>query len=91
MISSSPTPEELTSYQKYLTDAEKAYNQLMTGVAAVSISYNGEAVSYTSASKKQLLAYIRQLRKALKLPDVAKSVIGNPAVAFVPVVFGRRR
>ena len=91
MISSSPNLEELVLYQQYLKDAEKAYNQLMTGVAAVSVSYNGESVSYTSASKKQLLAYIRQLRKALSLPDVAKSVIGNSAVVFAPVVFGRRR
>ncbi len=85
MISSNPTAEEKAQYSTWLVEAEAAYHKLMTGVSAASASYNGESVSYTQASKPQLLNYIGSLRKAL-----GKSGLSNKPVSFRHPVFGRR-
>jgi len=86
MISSSPTAEELATYATWLTQAEAAAFKLASGASTVSVSYNGEQVTYKPASLPQLRAVIADLRRALGKPAAR-----NQGVAFKPVVFGRDR
>ena len=56
--------------QKWLTDAQSAYAQLMTGARAVQVSFGAgdgghKAVSYSRTNAGQLLMWIQQLQQAL--------------------------
>lgn len=84
MISSNPDAEELAKYATWLDQAEAALLKIRLGIKAVSVDYNGEKVTYSAASKSDLLAFIAQLRKAL-----GKAPLANPGVRFKPVSFGR--
>ena len=58
--------------QQWLTDAQGAYAQLMTGARAVQVSFGAgdgghKSVSYNRASAGQLLMWIQQLQQALGL------------------------
>ena len=86
MISSNPTAEELATYAAWLTQAEAAAFKLASGASTVSVSYNGEAVTYKPASLSQLRAVIADLRAALGKPAAR-----NQGVVFKPVAFSRDR
>lgn len=52
--------------QQMLTEAEKAYHDLLTGSAVVEFrDQNGETVKYLRANKNDLLAYINSLKAQL--------------------------
>ena len=56
--------------QRWLSDAQAAYAQLMTGARAVQVSFGAgdgghKAVSYTRTNAAQLLMWIQQLQQAL--------------------------
>lgn len=52
--------------QQMLTDAERAYHKLMTGTAVVEFrDSNGETVKYNNANRRELAAYIEQLKREL--------------------------
>jgi hypothetical protein len=85
VISSNPSAAEKQQYETWLSDAEAAYHRLLTGASEVTVSYDGESVTYRAATKAQLLSYIGELRAALGKPKLR-----NPGVGFVGVGFGRR-
>jgi hypothetical protein len=45
-----------------LADAEAALHSLLTGVKEVSVSYNGQSVTFTQATAGQLRGYIAELK-----------------------------
>jgi hypothetical protein len=52
--------------QERLTEAEKAYHDLMSGRAVVEVrDQNGEAVRYQAANAFRLAAYIQELKNQL--------------------------
>lgn len=56
----------LVQLQTYLTEAETAYHNLMTGKQIVSArDQNGEQVQYNQASKSALASYISQLKQQI--------------------------
>ena len=85
MLSSNPTAEERFQYEAWLKEANTAYHALMTGQSEVSISADGESVTYRGSNKAQLQSYINDLRRVLGF-----SVTVNRGFAFKPIVFGRR-
>lgn len=52
----------LATLQTWLTEAETARHKLMTGSRAVSLTYAGRSVSYTSADLAALNSYIEDLK-----------------------------
>ena len=68
------TDAERDLYQLRLTNAEKAYDALVTGKAVRrTIDQNGESVEFTPANIARLSAYIRDLREALNPTLAARS------------------
>jgi hypothetical protein len=59
------TPEEIALYQTWLTQAKTALHQLSIGKKTVTISYNGETVSYDKTDEGRLRRYIGELQTAL--------------------------
>ena len=59
------TDATVTVWETRLAEAEKALHELLIGKAAVSLNYDGEAVTFTRASKQQLEEYIQRMRVAL--------------------------
>jgi hypothetical protein len=51
--------------QQWLTDAQTAYSQLVTGGRPVTVSYDGKSVSYTAADVTKLESWIVSLQKQL--------------------------
>jgi hypothetical protein len=51
--------------QQWLTTAQSAYMQLITGGKPISVSYDGKAVTYTAAGAAQLQAFIMLLQRQL--------------------------
>lgn len=61
------TPEQEALYRGQLADAESALHQLLIGKKAVTLSYNGESVTYTQANEARLRNYVRELQAKLGL------------------------
>ena len=60
------TPEEITLYTQYLTEAKAALHRLMVGESArVFVDQNGERVEYAVANANRLRAYIFDLEVKL--------------------------
>ena len=55
----------LGTIQTYLTQAQAAYAQLITGQRPVTVSYEGKSVTYNMASVQNLEAWIELLQRAL--------------------------
>lgn len=73
---------ERTLYQTRLTNAEAAYDQLVTGKAVRrTIDQNGESVEFTVANLATLSGYIRALREALS-PTLARMAAPRP-IGFI--------
>jgi hypothetical protein len=51
--------------QQWLADAQSAMAALMTGRREVTVSYDGKSVTYSNASRGDLVAWILQLQKQL--------------------------
>lgn len=67
--------------QTRLDEAETALHQLLVGKASVSLSYQGESVTFTAADEARLRAYIAQLKAELGLTT-------RPRAAARRVIFG---
>ena len=68
----------LATLQTWLTEAETARHKLMTGSRAISLTYAGRSVSYTSADLAALNSYIDDLKSQIATASgqpVAKSRI----------------
>lgn len=77
------TPEQTIIYTKRLSDAEKAYHELMTGGSArVVVDQNGERVEFTAARKTDLYNYIASLQSALGICSPIAMLPGRPAEFF---------
>lgn len=61
--------------QQWLTDAQTAYAQLMTGGKPVSVSYEGKSVTYTAAQGAQLLSWIGLLQASLGIRRSARRAL----------------
>ena len=69
------TTEERAQYTAWLTSAETAYHNLMTGqMAKVYVDQNGERVEYSMQKASDLKSYIAYLRSLLGKPQTG--VIG---------------
>lgn len=66
------TPEETALYQTWLAEAKSGLHQLMTGRKAVTLSYNGESVTYRQTDEASLRRYINELSAALGLISSAR-------------------
>lgn len=74
------TPAETLLYQARLTEAQKAYHQLVTGQSArVVVDQNGERVEFTAARKTDLYNYIASLQAALGVPSPFAALPQAPA------------
>lgn len=51
--------------QAWLTSAQSALNDLMTGGKVATVSYDGKSVTYTQANVANLMAWIQQLKAQL--------------------------
>ena len=51
--------------QLWLTQAQNAYQLLITGGKPVSVSYDGKAVTYTAANQTDLVQWIGLLQRQL--------------------------
>lgn len=49
----------------FLSEAQTAYNKLMTGTQVVSISRAGRTVNFKASNRNELLAYINDLHAAI--------------------------
>jgi hypothetical protein len=54
-----------TTLQSWLTSAQSAYQQLMTGSKVVSAAYDGKSTSFTQADATQLQNWIMLLQRQL--------------------------
>ncbi|WP_180899206.1 gpW family head-tail joining protein [Martelella soudanensis] len=63
--------------QERLRDAQLALHKLEIGQSVVTISYEGESVSYTAANRTSLQAYIRRLQAELGVAAQASPRIFN--------------
>jgi hypothetical protein len=61
------TPEETALYQTWLTQANAALHQLIIGKKAVTLTYNGETITYQQTDEAKLRRYISELSVALGL------------------------
>ena len=86
MISKNPTADELVQYATWLAEAEAALHRLLTGAQEVTVSHEGESVTFRQATEGKLRSYIAELRAAL-----GKGETRNQGLTFKPVVFGRAR
>ncbi|MCM5689145.1 gpW family head-tail joining protein [Sinorhizobium meliloti] len=59
------TPEQKALYRGQLAEAEAALHQLVIGKSAVTLSYNGESITYKIADEARLRNYIRELQAKL--------------------------
>lgn len=66
------TPEETALYQTWLNQADAALHQLMIGKKTVTLSYNGESVTYQQTDEAKLRQYINELSVALGLIKCAR-------------------
>lgn len=57
------TTEQLASF---LSEAQTAYHNLMTGQKVVSINRAGRQVTFNQTNKSELLSYISELQAALE-------------------------
>jgi hypothetical protein len=55
----------VATLQRWLTEAQCAYAELVMGRKSVSVSYDGKAVTYTAASRGDLENFIGLLQKQL--------------------------
>lgn len=62
--------------QLWLSDAQAALQGLMTGRREVTVAYDGKSVTYSNASKGDLIMWIGQLQRALG--------VGRPRRALRP-------
>jgi hypothetical protein len=51
--------------RQWLTDAQAAYAQLVTGAKVVSVSYDGKSATYTAADQAALVQWIGLLQRQL--------------------------
>lgn len=51
--------------QQWLTQAQNAYAQLVTGAKVVSVSYDGKSAQYTAANQADLVQWIGLLQRQL--------------------------
>ena len=51
--------------QQWLSDAQVAYAQLMSGAKAVTVSYEGKSVSYAPTEAASLMSWIGLLQQSL--------------------------
>lgn len=69
MTAAALSVEEIARYSGWLTDAESAYNKLMSGQQTrVYVDQNGERVEYSMQKASDLKAYIAYLRNILGKP-----------------------
>ncbi len=59
------TPEQEALCRGQLAEAEAALHQLVIGKGAVTLSYNGESITYKAADEARLRNYIRELQAKL--------------------------
>lgn len=63
------TTEQLTSF---LSEAQTAYHNLMTGQKVVSINRAGRQVTFNQTNKSELLSYIVELQAALEPSNTSR-------------------
>jgi polyhydroxyalkanoate synthesis regulator phasin len=56
---------DLTTLQTRLSEAEDALHKLLTGQKAVSVSDEGQSVTFTQSNIEELRAYINELRNQI--------------------------
>lgn len=66
------TPEETALYQTWLAQAKSALHQLSIGKKAVTLSYNGETITYDKTDEARLRRYIGELETALGIRSCAR-------------------
>ncbi|QQM31986.1 phage tail protein [Martelella lutilitoris] len=71
------TVDERTELQAQLSEAKQALHKLEIGQSAVTLSYDGESITYTAANRTSLQAYIRRLQAELGVPTQANPRIFN--------------
>lgn len=54
-----------STLQQWLTEAQFAYKQLVTGRREVTVSYEGKSTTFTNANKSDLQEWIDLLQRAL--------------------------
>lgn len=54
-----------TTLQQWLADAQSALQALMTGRREITIAYDGKSVTYSNASKGDLIMWIQSLQRQL--------------------------
>jgi len=59
------TAEQRALLEAQLADARAALHRVVTGRAEVSLSYNGESITYSAANEGDLRQYIRELEAQL--------------------------
>lgn len=78
-MSCSTTP----TTQQLLSEAEKAYHNLLTGTAVVEVTdQNGERVRFASARRADLYQYIQQLRAMLSVAPTVSPINGPAGFIF---------
>ncbi|HLH95025.1 MAG TPA: gpW family head-tail joining protein [Xanthobacteraceae bacterium] len=55
----------IATLQQWLSEAQMAYQQLVTGGKPVTVSYEGKSVTYTPAEKAGLVQWIGLLQRQL--------------------------
>jgi hypothetical protein len=74
------TPAETALWTTRLTEAQTAYNALVTGQSArVVVDQNGERVEFTAARKTDLYNYIAQLQAGLGICSPIAMMPSRPA------------
>lgn len=66
------TPEETALYQTWLSEAKTALHYLILGRKAVTLSYNGETVTYNQTTEADLRRHINELSAALGIIPSAR-------------------
>lgn len=66
------TPEETALYQTWLSEAKTGLHELLMGKKAVTLSYNGETVTFNQTSEADLRRHIGELSAALGLIPSAR-------------------
>ncbi|TCT28835.1 gpW family head-tail joining protein [Martelella mediterranea] len=62
-----PLTDERLTLETRLGEAKLALHKLETGQSAVTLSYDGESITYSGADRASLRAYIRSLETQLGL------------------------
>jgi hypothetical protein len=77
------SPADVLLYTTRLTEAEKAYHDLVTGGSArVVVDQNGQRVEFTAARKTDLYNYIMSLKSALGVCSPIGGVPSGPATFY---------